>query len=85
MKIRVDFYRTGGKWYSGGEADICYPLWGDDLIQELVNKQDIMTEGWQGNYLVVTSDTCENQLDNDFRGFNFRHFMPWEFIGYKRQ
>ncbi len=85
MKIRVDFYKTDGKWYSGGDIDINLHIWDDDFKQEMVNKQNIMQEGWQDQYFIVTSDTAQNHLDPNYRDFYMRHWMPWEFIGYKKK
>lgn len=84
MKFIVDFFKPSGKWYSGCEIESELNLWDDNFKQEIVNKQNALMEGWQGNYFVVTDDTSENDFDNNYKGFYKRHFMPWDFIGIKK-
>lgn len=83
MDIYVDFFKPGGKWSLGGEVEInddIY-LFSDSFKQEIVNNQNIITEGWQGHYFVVTSDTVENHQNVNYKGFFKRLFQPWEFAG----
>lgn len=85
MKIKVDFFKTGGKWYASCEIDVESQLREDSFMQEVVNKQNAMMEGWQGHYFIVISDTATNELDPNYKSFYNRHYMSWDWLGIKRK
>lgn len=73
--IRVDFYKESGKWYAGGEVEVNHHLFQEGFRQDIVNNQEILRDGWQGNYIVVT-----NNLEGD-NLFAMQVFLPSKFIG----
>ena len=87
MKIKIDFYREGGKWYSGGTVDIeNVKLWEvEKFKQTIVNNQNCLTDGWQGNYFVVTQDLPEHDKNPEYTDFYYRLFHPHEFYGIRKQ
>jgi len=60
MKILVTWYRDTGKYYSSGEVEIDESyIWSDDFKQKVIDRQDVMQDGWQrgpNNYFVVIQD-----------------------------
>lgn len=84
--IRVDWYKKGsGKWQAGGEVDVDEsPLYGDDFLQKIVDGQDQLTEGWQGQYDVVTRDLDENMAKSDYHKFYHALIKADRFEGLKR-
>ena len=48
MKILVTWYRDTGKYYSSGEVQIDESyIWSDDFKQKIVDRQDVLRDGWQ--------------------------------------
>jgi len=85
MKIRVDFFRSSGKWYEGGEVDIGEArLWKGDLKQAIVNNQEIIHDGWQGSYIVVTDDTHDNFIKEGYAEFFKWVYQIQDFINIKK-
>lgn len=86
MIIKVEFYKLTGKYYSGGEVDIgnC-KLWSSDFKQTIVNNQNILIDGWQGQYLVHTRDLSIHDLDPAYTEFYMRIFSPHEFDGMRKE
>lgn len=72
-KIRVDFFRESGKWYSGGEVKVNHLLFEDEFKQDIVDNQEILHDGWQGSYIVVTDDVEDDGL------FSKAVFLPSQF------
>lgn len=86
-KIQVDFFKESGKWYAGGEVyvgDVTKSLLGD-IKQKIVDNQEILGEGWQGNFVVVIRDIEEDFKSKDYTGFNNAFFYKDEFEGMKRK
>lgn len=84
MMIQVNFYKSTGKWYSGGEVEINeLHLWSDNFNQTLVNNQEILINGWQEHdWVVVTS----NIPPGPPRGWFHEHYFPsGSFKGIKKQ
>jgi len=73
-EIRVDFYKETGKWYAGGNVLVMHHLFENGFRQDIVNNQNIMQDGWQGNYIVVTDD-----INGDL--FSKQVFLPSKFNG----
>ena len=81
MIIQVDWYKEGGKYYSGGEVTIS-----DDVpsyepkqvLQAIINEQKLMGAGWHinGNYYVVVSDIVESMADRNYKHFFMCHWKP---------
>ena len=79
--IRVDFYKHSGKWYAGGNVDVGKNCIADiDFKQNLVNNQNILQDGWQRDFYVVTND-----VPNENKFFNKKLFLPEEFIGIRKE
>lgn len=52
--IYVNFYLPSGKWYTSGPVEVTHQLFEtDELKQDIVNNQGILTDGWQGEYIVT--------------------------------
>lgn len=77
-KIRVDFYKESGKWYAGGDVLVEHYLFQEGFKQDIVNNQNILYDGWQGNYIVVTN----NHEDDD--NFAKQVFLPSKFYGIQK-
>jgi hypothetical protein len=71
--IRVDFYKESGKWYAGGNVLVNHHLFQDGFRQDIVNNQQILFDGWQGNYIVVTDNLEGDEL------FAKQIFLPSKF------
>lgn len=88
LRIWVDFYRPSGKWYAGGEVDLGNArMWGpgNEFKQAIVDNQQALKDGWQGDYIVVTSDLPVSWADPNYHEFNKRVYMPEAFIGITRK
>ena len=86
MKIRVDFYKLSGKWAYGGGVEIGEThLWEVAFLQAIVNNQEILHNGWQGRYDVVTNDLYENWRLKEYTGFFKNIFKANKFAGLKKQ
>ncbi|USK56531.1 hypothetical protein LIS82_08705 [Cytobacillus solani] len=57
IEIKVSFYKSSGKWYSSGEAVVNHYLFEDGFLQDIVNTQNCLRDGWQEheNFTIVTS------------------------------
>lgn len=78
QEVVVTFYKKSGKYYTRGTAVVDHFLFEDEYKQDIVNTQNAMREGWQGNYfLVVTA--------NDTEGFHEALFKPEDFVGIHKQ
>jgi hypothetical protein len=82
LVIRVDFFKVTGKWYAGGEVNVGRARhWKSprEYMQAIADNQEILSEGWQGQFHVVTDDTHENYIDPHYRGFNkfFLEAVRW--------
>lgn len=52
--IYVNFYKPSGKWYASCPVEVTHQLFEmDELKQDIVNNQDVLVEGWQGDYIVT--------------------------------
>lgn len=88
LEIRVDFYKSTGKWKYGGKVNVgTARLYNGELPQAIVNNQDIIQDGWQDHegYIVVIDDTAENWENQNYSSFNKAIFFPHEFKGLKRK
>jgi hypothetical protein len=87
MKIKVDFFKESGKWYSGGEVEIGEArLWhGEPFRQAIVDHQEILEDGWQGGYHVVTGDLPEFDTDPNYHEFSIALLSKEKFIGVRRR
>lgn len=74
-QIRVDFYKESGKWYAGGEVEVEHDLFQEEFRQDIVNNQQILHDGWQGNFIVVTNNLPDDNL------FAMQVFLPSRFLG----
>lgn len=71
--IKVDFFkRSSGKWYSGGEVEVSHYIHDDGFLQDIVNNQAILNDGWQyENYYDVVTDNIDDG-DDPFAKHVFR-------------
>lgn len=87
MFIKVDWFKSTGKWYGSGVINITdgILLHDAEFKQEIVNNQQILLDGWQENdYYVVTRETPGDEMSPNFHGFFAHLFMPDAFKGMKR-
>ena len=78
--IYVNFYKPSGKWYASGPVEVSHQLFEvEELKQDIVNNQDILTEGWQDEF-VVTID----QINPDDEPFFARLFPQGAFAGIRK-
>lgn len=59
-KLKVTFYKANGKYYMDGFAITSHYYWDSRFKQDIVNSQDCMTDGWQGNFLLVIENTNDD-------------------------
>jgi hypothetical protein len=88
MLLQVDFYKDTGKWYEGGTVDVgdARPYVTGEIEQALVDKQDILTEGWQGGFYVVVNNATELTSEESQAGlFCMRLYKPSDFYGFKKR
>lgn len=85
--IRVDFYKKTGKWYAGGQVNVGNErLWrGENFLRAIVDNQQILNDGWQGNYHVVTDDLHENFEKREYQEFSKAFFEANLFNEMKKQ
>lgn len=86
MKIRVDWFKDSGKWYSGGLVEIGETMiWQPEFKQAIVDNQDELLDTWVDHeYYVVCSNTKEQDDDPEFKGFHHVLFKPDAFAGMKK-
>lgn len=61
--IKIDFFKKGsGKWYSGGEVEVSHYIYDDGFLQDIVNNQTILRDGWQDEdfFNVVTRNVDDD-------------------------
>lgn len=82
QKIRVMFFKKTGKYYTVGNAIVNHFLWEDEFKHDLVNTQDSLKDGWQGEFQVLTEE-----LDDDNETSNFATFLfdADSFVGIERE
>lgn len=73
--VNLTFYKESGKYYTSGKAIVNHYLFDQEYKQDIVNTQDALRDGWQGNYFVVVSS------DDIADGFHEALFRTSEFIG----
>jgi hypothetical protein len=81
MIIQVDWYREGGKWYSGGEVTIPdeVPAYEPkSVLKAIIEFQEIMNPKWHESedYFLVVSDIPESFADRNYRMTYIRHWKP---------
>lgn len=76
--IKLTFYKESGKYYTSGEAVVNHFQFEEGYKQDIVNTQNAMRDGWQGNYYVVTSS------DDNAVGFHEALFQPSDFKDIKK-
>ena len=84
MKIRIDWYKESGKWYAGEEIEISgnYRIWEEEFLQEIVDNQNQLIEGWQGDqFIVVTGDLQKYDEDPNYDKFYHQLFPQGRFLG----
>lgn len=87
LKIKVDFYKDSGKWYSGGIVDIgSVRLWhGEETVkQTIIDNQKILADSWIGRFHVVINDLPENKQKADYQEFTNALYFAESFVGMKR-
>lgn len=68
--IYVTFYKPSGRWWASGPVEVTHQLFEmDRLKQDIVNNQDILTEGWQDDDFIVT--ITQNSPDDPFFTYLF--------------
>lgn len=77
--VAVDFFKPeSGKWYTSGKAEVSHHLFEDEFLQDIVDTQDAMQDGWQGRYTVVV----RNMDDDD--PFSCKLFLPSRFANVQK-
>lgn len=77
--IDVTFFKKTGKYYTSTRAVVNHFIFEDGFKQDIVNTQDTLHDGWQGEYFVVTS--APEHVNGFFEGL----FHPKEFEGIKEE
>lgn len=80
-EVTVKFYKESGKFYARGVAKVNPYHHGDDYIQDIVDTQTAMGEGWEGSFSVVVSAVD----DADTIGFHEKMYRPQAFHGFSRK
>jgi hypothetical protein len=77
--VTVTFYKESGKYYTSGTAVVTHFLFEDEYLQDIVDTQRALQDGWQeGPYYVVVSS-------NDTKGFHEALYLPGSFAGLTRR
>lgn len=87
MLLQVDFYKESGKWYTGGTVDVgdAKPYVKYEIEQAIVNNQEMLFDGWQGNYYVVVNNATELTLEEAVAGlFCMRLLKPSVFLNLEK-
>lgn len=88
MKIRIDWYKESGKWYAGEEIEISgnYHIWEEEFLQEIVDNQNQLIDGWQADqFIVVTGDLQKYAEDRNYQKFYHQLFPQGRFLGIKKR
>lgn len=79
MLIHVDWYKSSGKWYTGGIVDVgeASLVHKEEFKQAIVDNQHELVEGWTSHaeYFVVTRERDQDET------FARALFHPSEFFG----
>lgn len=67
--IDITFFKKTGKYYAETRAVVNHFIFEEGFKQDIVNTQDVMREGWQGDYIVVTS--APEHVNGFFEGIFF--------------
>ena len=76
--VSIDFYDADGHYAGRGDAVIFNEADDDDLdpfLQDIVNTQDHMHDGWQSDHTIVVQ-SMENDDREAFQHHVFRLFKP---------
>jgi len=81
MEIIVTWFLPSGKFRRSEKIDIGALSLVDlkQFKQEIVNRESVMSIGWQG-YYYITTDIANQKMDW-YRGFHCKLFKPEEFEG----
>lgn len=77
--VKVTFYKETGKYYADCLLSSTHYLWEEEFKQDIVNNQNCLKDGWQGEFIVTT----ENENDND--PFCCQMFKSHEFKNIKKE
>ena len=63
MKVKVDFYKTTGKWYSGCVIEMESKPWDDKpkIMDEIVEKQTALIKGDLSHWTIVLDNVPEDE------------------------
>ena len=75
MEIKINWWRSTGKWYAGDTIEVpdksYYDL--DELMQLVVDRQTALVDGWRTDSFFVTLEGSD--LNNDGTAFVNRLFL----------
>jgi len=77
--IDVTFFKKTGKFYANTYAVVNHFIFEEGFKQDIVNTQEALREGWQGDFIVVV--TAPKHVNGFFEGL----FYPEEFEGIKKE
>jgi len=85
-KIRVDWYKATGKWYSGGLVEVYdHFIWCPEFKQAIVDNQNELVPEWVDDEFFVICQTTESQdTDPEFKYFCNILFHPGAFSGMRK-
>ena len=75
MRVQVDFYRTTGKWYSGGEVECDKLPYEDGVLDSILANQKILSNDCS-DYYIVLGDLPESVNDVNYRMTYARLYHP---------
>jgi hypothetical protein len=80
MKLKIDFFKMNGKWYTGGTVDVPDETRISTLPQAIVTYQQLLVENWNEHveFMVVVDGTTDDG------SFMKACFMPSAFEGLLR-
>lgn len=82
-KVRINFFKTSGKWAYEAIATTTHFTFEDGFIQDIVNTQDGIHDGWQGEF-DVTVENANPDYDYKTEPFAKRLYKAADFIGIKK-
>lgn len=70
MKIRVDFYKPSGKWYTGGLVEIGdAKLWDKNFLDIVWENQDHLQKNYRDYWTIVINDDPEEEKKETYHDF----------------
>ena len=85
QKVKVTFFAPTGKYKYSAVATVNHFIFEPEFKQDIVNTQDGIHDGWQGQFYVLTDMYDEADYDDPHASFVTRLYHPRDFAGIKKQ